>query len=74
MTMTTENLVNCHCQLSITLGHGVKVVKVKLVKVGFVLQLLQLQLEKHRESSVKKMHVDSEIHIILFPIYSFDLQ
>jgi len=35
MTMTTENLVNCHCQLSITLGHGVKVVKVKLVKVMF---------------------------------------
>ena len=35
MTMTTENLVNCHCQLSITLGHGVKVVKVKLVKVMY---------------------------------------
>ena len=45
--MTTGNLVNCHCQLSITIGHGVKVVKVKLVKVGFALQLLQLQLEKH---------------------------
>jgi hypothetical protein len=45
--MTTENLVNCHCQLSITIGHGVKLVKVKLVKVGFALQLLQLQLEKH---------------------------
>ena len=47
LTMTTENLVNCHCQLSITIGHGVKVVKVKVVKVGFALQLLQLQLEKH---------------------------
>ena len=46
LTMTTENLVNCHCQLSITIGHGVKVVKVNLVKVGFALQLLQLQLEK----------------------------